>query len=171
MAATMEAAASAVNDEWATTTPSRGASSAHRDDIPLELMTWPELKRIAREFDLSLNVKKPELIRKIRAARVAAVREAKYRKSFVGKVHLATASAYRRWSRLRAAKANVRARNVNFKRKAKAAAKSARGRAVGHADAPREQVAKAPAELSPLVLWTGCMLLGGAAVLILTLLV
>ena len=43
------------------------------DAIPLEAMTWPELKRVAREYDLKLNVKKSLLIRQIREARVAVV--------------------------------------------------------------------------------------------------
>jgi hypothetical protein len=56
------------------------------DSIPLESMTWPELKRVAREYDLKLNVKKSVLIRQIRDARSALVENFVHRQSFRGRM-------------------------------------------------------------------------------------
>jgi hypothetical protein len=74
-----------------------------KDRIPLESMTWPELKRVARALDLKLNVKKSVLIRQIREARVEAVQEARYRETIRGRMADAKSSARARFSKAREA--------------------------------------------------------------------
>ena len=66
------------------------------DSIPLESMTWPELKRVARRLDLKLNMKKPELIRRIRETRDRQARDAAQRETLRGRIDSARLRAHER---------------------------------------------------------------------------
>ncbi|HPF40136.1 MAG TPA: hypothetical protein P5081_22560 [Phycisphaerae bacterium] len=70
--------------------------AAPEDAIPLESMTWPELKRVARDFDLKLNVKKSVLIRQIRDARVAVVKDQAHRETWRGRLEVFWGASKRR---------------------------------------------------------------------------
>lgn len=77
-----------------------------RDSIPLESMTWPELKRVAREYDLKLNVKKPVLIQQIREARTSLAEDSTRRQTFRGRMEIAADEARQRFELARDSLAN-----------------------------------------------------------------
>lgn len=78
------------------TEPGDAETAVVEDAIPLESMTWPELKREARKYDLKLNVKKPVLIRQIRDARAAIVEDQTHRQTFRGRVETLADAARKR---------------------------------------------------------------------------
>lgn len=87
MAAIMEPAGPEIDEPRAEALePVAETVAVVEDPIPLESMTWPELKRVAREFDLKLNVKKSVLIRQIREARCAVIEDEAHRETFRGRM-------------------------------------------------------------------------------------
>lgn len=86
MAAIMEPVLPEIDQPGADASEQPTQSRPPEDSIPLEAMTWPELKRVAREYDLKLNVKKSVLIRQIREARQAVVKDQAYRETFRGRM-------------------------------------------------------------------------------------
>ncbi|MCB9851525.1 MAG: hypothetical protein H6819_00395 [Phycisphaerales bacterium] len=96
MAAIMEPVPPDIEEPRADALESPTATAAPEDAIPLESMTWPELKRVARDYDLKLNVKKSVLIRQIREARVAAVQVQAHRETFHGRIEAILDEARRR---------------------------------------------------------------------------
>lgn len=86
MAAILEPVQPEIEEPRADASEGVTATAAPEDAIPLEAMTWPELKRVARDYDLKLNVKKSVLIRQIREARVAVVQVQAHRETLRGRI-------------------------------------------------------------------------------------
>ena len=97
MTAIMDPPAPDTDDHCATACELAATTATNDDRIPLESMTWPELKRVARSLDLKLNVKKPLLIRQIREARADVKQEARFHESIRGRMFDANSTARERW--------------------------------------------------------------------------
>lgn len=90
MSATLESGIAADERSLSTKGVDKGRTSAPDEkDISLESMTWPELKRAAREVGVKLGAKKPQLIRRIREARAFEAELEKHRNSLAGRVESA----------------------------------------------------------------------------------
>lgn len=106
MTAILDPMGSDVADDCASNTETVFQARPTTDPIPLESMTWPELKRVARALDLKLNVKKSVLIQNIRLARAEVAQEARYRETVRGRMDQAKSTARERWSKAREAAAS-----------------------------------------------------------------
>ncbi|MCA9254026.1 MAG: hypothetical protein KDA33_00245 [Phycisphaerales bacterium] len=144
---TDEPCADALDSAPTPETPDKPAAPA--DAIPLESMTWPELKRVARDYDLKLNVKKSVLIRQIREARVAVVKDQAHRETWRGRLETFWDNSKRR----------VEEAGTRFADWWKADAAP---------DAPKSAGAPAgaPPRWKKLAIWGGGILAGGAAAVV-----